>query len=686
MKDLFELLPAVHRVRDAAQGDQLRALLAVITREVQRVEQDIAGLYDNWFIETCDEWVVPYIADLLGIRALESPPSGSDAVFSQRSYVANTLAYRRRKGTAAVLEQLAADITGWRCRAVEFFALTASAQHSNHPRPAHHFTADIRSSYANQFHDGPFDRSAHLTDVRHIDNGRGRYNAPNVGLFLWKLQSYLLADVEAARVDANRFTFDALGASVPLFNMPRTETTISESAQPTHVPMPIARYTLAHDRALYYGDDADARSLRISSGAGPVPVDDIVACNLDDSGTGWAHTPPAGQLAVDPELGRIAFGTAPAAPVLVSFAYGFGGDLGGGPYDRRASLEEPLARGVSWQMGVLKSPPPGQTSIVATLADAVKAWNQQPPGTSGAIVLMDSRRYEENLDSAATRIAIPEGSQLVIVASAWPPDTTGGAPVWRAGRFAPSGVRPHLKGAFEVIGTAPAGSASPGRLVMNGLLLEGSLTVTAGHLGALDLAHSTLVPGKATLACDANEALDVTCVRTITGAQTLPSVRTLRLREAIVIGDLQATDTVIDAVTVLGATSTKTLTASNSVFTGKVVAERRQEGCVRFSYLPLDSEPPRRYRCQPETAAQATRVRPTFESERYGDPALAQLASTCAAEIAGGADDDGEMGAWHFVQAPLRLRNLRRALDEYLRFGLEAGVVLVRQSPRHSGS
>jgi hypothetical protein len=78
------------------------------------------------------------------------------------------------------------------------------------------------------------------------------------------------------------------------------------------------------------------------------------------------------------------------------------------------------------------------------------------------------------------------------------------------------------------------------------------------------------------------------------------------------------------------------------------------------------------------------RVRPAFESERHGDPALAQLATTCAPEIAGGADDEGEMGAWHFVQAPLRLRNLRRAIDEYLRFGLEAGVVLVPQSPRRN--
>jgi hypothetical protein len=105
---------------------------------------------------------------------------------------------------------------------------------------------------------------------------------------------------------------------------------------------------------------------------------------------------------------------------------------------------------------------------------------------------------------------------------------------------------------------------------------------------------------------------------------------------------------------------------------------------VRFSYLPNDSESPRRYRCQPEDAAQAARIRPAFESMRYGEPALAQLGDACAPEIATGADDEGEMGAWHFVQAPLRLRNLRVALDEYLRFGMEAGVFIVPQAPMGS--
>ncbi len=68
----------------------MRALMAVLESEFDRLAgRDIDGLYDNWFIETCDEWVVPYIGDLLGVRGLHSVASAG--VFSQRAYVANTL-------------------------------------------------------------------------------------------------------------------------------------------------------------------------------------------------------------------------------------------------------------------------------------------------------------------------------------------------------------------------------------------------------------------------------------------------------------------------------------------------------------------------------------------------------------------------------------------------------------------
>src|SRR2546426_12754140 len=123
---IYDLLPAIYRIRDAelaarlseAEGVEqqgpLKALLSVIAEQAAVLEENLDQLYDDLFIETCAEWVVPYIGDLVGARGVAQFPGG--AKFTQRGFVANTLAYRRRKGTAAVLAQLARDVTEWNAR------------------------------------------------------------------------------------------------------------------------------------------------------------------------------------------------------------------------------------------------------------------------------------------------------------------------------------------------------------------------------------------------------------------------------------------------------------------------------------------------------------------------------------------------------------------------------------------
>ena len=125
---------------------------------------------------------------------------------------------------------------------------------------------------------------------------------------------------------------------------------------------------------------------------------------------------------------------------------------------------------------------------------------------------------------------------------------------------------------------------------------------------------------------------------------------------------------------------------------------RRQEGCVRFSYVPLRAVTPRRFRCQPQLAIEAEIARrerdgvhlraamkarianglgrslvPSFTAHRYGRPAYCQLLRSTPLEIRAGADDEAEMGAFHDLYQPQRETNLVVRLDEYLRLGLEAG-------------
>jgi hypothetical protein len=96
---------------------------------------------------------------------------------------------------------------------------------------------------------------------------------------------------------------------------------------------------------------------------------------------------------------------------------------------------------------------------------------------------------------------------------------------------------------------------------------------------------------------------------------------------------------------------------------------------VRFSFVPTGSLVPKRFRCIPDD--KHPDAVPRFTSLRYGDPGYAQLRSTTDAGIREGASDEGEMGVMHPLYQPQREANVRIRLDEYLRFGLHAGIFYV---------
>jgi hypothetical protein len=754
---LYDLLPATHRSRDAEHGHVLRGLLAVLAEQAEVLDRDIAELYDNWFVETCDTWVLPYLADLLAVgatgaddpprrSALTPPPPGG---FSRRAYVANTLGYRRRKGTVAVLEQLAPDLTGWRARAVELFELIGTTQHLDHLRAGNVRTPDLRATVRLGALGGPFDRIAHTVEVRPLEprtvgrteRDRGRYQLGGIALFLWRLQVYPVADASARSVDPGTagHTFHAFGLDAPLFNVPRGGRSLDHLAEESDVPGPLRRRVLYAElearrqalvdqtvhRPVYLA--ADRAAFRVAVGgaddADPprsIPPEEILICDL----TTWRRPPgslryagPDGatralpiSVAVDPELGRLTFpeGSSPEQ-VRVDLAHGSSGDIGGGPYDRRDGLESWLhePRKITWQIGVTKDRAQLAASegeeLVATLAEAVAAWNAlvaERPASSGVIAVSDSSSYRENL-TGAEAIDLPAGSRLALVAAGWPVVHTPNGPSRELGILtADAPLRPHLQGRLSVRGGA---GPDPGELVVQGLAIEREVTVLAGDLGSLRLIDCTLRPSGAGVTVNAsaatgrrNSRLRVAIDRCLSGsvtlAETVPSLHvgdTVLQRSSNRAIEAPGAEADLQRCTVLGRTLVRALEAGNTLFTGPVVVERRQVGCVRYCHVPEEgSATPRRFRCQPdlalrEVAGSADRARrraelaPAFTSTRYGDPGYAQLALTTAQELLEGAEDGSEMGAFGFLRQPQRADRLRAAIDEFLRFGLEAGLFFV---------
>ena len=280
----------------------MRALIDVIASQVAVLEEDIDGLYDDQFIETCAPWVAPYIGDLIGYHTLYGL---TDKIGSPRAEVANTIAFRRRKGTASMLEQLARDVTGWDARAVEFFQLLATTQYMNHIRPQNVVWVNMRDHARLATIATPFDTAAHTADVRRIARRRGRFNIPNVGIYLWRIKDYELSNSPGRQSSIRRRPIGAT-CSVPSERTRRCSTTRSpKTRSPTS---PIGRTSRSRSRVASCGTDVDAfypSSIALRFGNTPVPASAVAASDLSDLGAGWAYT-TNDEILIDPVLGRLA--------------------------------------------------------------------------------------------------------------------------------------------------------------------------------------------------------------------------------------------------------------------------------------------------------------------------------------------------------------------------------------------
>ncbi|MEP6762804.1 MAG: hypothetical protein ABJB66_00770 [Gemmatimonadaceae bacterium] len=671
-KTLFELLPAVYRLRDGEgvgdSKDVLRALIDVIGSQVAVIEEDIEQLYDDQFIETCAPWVAPYIGDLIGYRTLYGL---TDKIGSPRAEVANTIAFRRRKGTASMLEQLARDVTGWDARVVEFFQLLATTQYMNHIRAQNIAWVNMRKS-ANLARIGTaFDTAAHTADVRRIARRRGRFNIPNIGLYLWRINDYELAASPAVKLVAaatdRRYMFSPTGSNAPLFNHAVAEDTITHIAERTNVPQPITRRELWDNIGAFYGD-----SIAVRFGNTILPTSAVTASDLSDFGSGWAYTPTTTVL-IDPVLGRLSL---PATLTvdgnaidmknpIVTFHYGFPAEMGGGSYARTKTFTS------------------GLQPIIAATSPQTIASGLASLTPSGVVEIKDNGRYTD-----ALALSAPQGAHIELRAA--------------------DGRRPTVALNADLV----IDLKDDADVTLNGLLLlGGTVRVPAtAKRGTLRIRHCTLVPGIALNVDGTPKQLAVPSIIIESDLVTLEIdhsiVGGIRAHEDATVS---VTSSIVDAAdptgvaysaldgisaggeirivnsTVIGKVHSRVLRlVSNSILNARlaaadswtfpVLSDRRQDGCVRFSFIPLGSRTPRRYRCQPANADDALRVQPQFTAERYGDSAYCQLSDRCAAEIRTGADDESEIGAFHNVFAPQRETNLGIRLDEYLRFGLEAGV------------
>jgi hypothetical protein len=472
---LWNLLPAVYRAQDTDQFDAngpLREMVNRIGATAAELRRSIDRLWEDQSIETCDDWVIPYIADLLDTRLI----LGLDAR-GQRLDVANTIDYRRRKGTLAVLEQIASDITGWDAKAVEFFRRLGRTRHGLDPPigPASpegsdiarlqlaeglvgtltHTRiggfADLRKVYGTGKSRSAFDEFFHTADTRAGQGVFGWQAIPHLGIFVWRLLSLGVGPVTPVAVLGcpGWFSFDPTGRDVPLFAIQRTSDAFGDNwVSPTEgqLPGPISQPLLDDDIKL------------AAAGLGLYPVVPPPATPMPQPALSVAigtlpvmEVMPAASVTLRPARGRFAVLVSPPGgeTIIASYHYGFPSEIGAGPYDRR-----------------------GQAVTVPTPAPPVTLSNGvgTAPGTgSGTVTFDDSLTYEGAADV-----------------------TVSGALTIRAANM----QRPLLRLDAPWIITG----ADEACLNLDGLFVSGHDIVLRGSFASVTLTCSTLDPGSAATA------------------------------------------------------------------------------------------------------------------------------------------------------------------------------------------
>lgn len=491
---LFERLPEIYRLRDAEQSPpgQLEAYVNVLDEVMRALRDHVEQSYHDQFIETCDDWVIAYLADLVGTTHLAGDP------WTLRADVARTVFHRGRKGTLGAIESLSFTLTGWAAHAVEMRERLVWTQHLNHQRPdaggvpplslldsifapARGGTVNLRDPGLLSLAHGPFDPFAHVVDVKPPLQKAGAvsgYNLPNLGVFLWRLEDYtvpisqpampaapddIVALTTAGADFAVRFHLHPQGEPMVLFNTHRFHADDDppelSSLDAVPGPMPTARlsedtpagnpdayievsnYTAAPPDAPSSGDPG--LTLHIPDAAFPATDWMLRGANLCAWEAGLQPPLRAYEIVVDPVRGRVVFGVMDEvneAEVLrdelrVSATYGYSGPTGAHPIPRAGAP-------VQWL---------GQTPHVVAVNYHVSATalrdalaNLDVSGPPLIIEIEDSMTHE--LDLATVVGSGLEGTRRVLRLgrSLWIRAKSGQRPVVRLRR--PLGFRPDVLG------------------------------------------------------------------------------------------------------------------------------------------------------------------------------------------------------------------------------------------------
>jgi hypothetical protein len=689
---LLDILPEIFRTRDGAMASEIAArmgfeppsvdgdpegplhsLLEALALQFDALEAEVDNLYDDLFIETCADWLVPYIGDLVGARIVDVDDS-----VSARRQVASTIELRRSKGTARALAERARKLMRESSEAIEYFQHLVVTLNLNFPGDNRAMTVALNGEQGRK-NDLPHVVGQHIPELRDMRDG-GRFAIPNIGVRCWTLRS--LPHVETTPLAASdgglgHFRFSPTGADIALWRKrePVPDDPFARARlRVEEIPGPIPMIDAVDRPDVYFGDE---KSIEMVIRGDAVSVDDICFCHLGDApGGGWNQRGTDDELEkirIDPVRGRFVLpedlSATGAEDIRVLYHYGTAFDAGGGYY--RQLTQDP-----------------------ATAVDPDDLRDVEVEDTAAAA----QAALQDALSDLAARphVRLLDGQQ--IVAPKLTPLPANRSMVIEAG--------PDIWPSLQLSDIWRLTEGDDSELTVRGLrLINGTLQIDTEGLKRLRLVDCTILPGLAlnpdgspvnpsSIALDIQQnGLEVECERCVLGRVALGKGSHVILFDSIVdasaVGEVAIAghsggfEGVLSAerTTVLGRVRVREMgEVSECLFARRpkapssetVTVERLQYGCVRYTGLPPLASVPRRYRCYPNHETEDPRD-PTFAALTPAKAAYGRLLASSPVEILGGADGGTEMGITNRTSWQRRKHLLARDLPDWTPFAMVAG-------------
>ncbi|WP_298770736.1 hypothetical protein [uncultured Shewanella sp.] len=641
-EQLYRLLPLTYREKDFDHRQSFRALMAVLETVQDSLDENMMLLYQNWFIETCENERIPYIADLVNADLESVSELGSESVFAiQRRYVANYLAYQRRSGCLTTFNNSVHDTTGYACYGVNSTNKMLTSWTDSDPL----LTTKTFSVTDNV--SAPFSQAACLPKLTCVETAlfaaKGGELSPQVlQVYLWRRQAVALAQAQlfsVAHID-NAWTLGLHEEVWPLCHQPKCLASLDMPQRAQEYPYSIAQHNndVAKMSVTFFEYD-------LSSQRAHLLVDsDIVIADLSS----WQKRDGNnGKVLFDPVLGRVLLlDVTLNGRLLVSFHYRHNGFFGASP--RYRGVNEQIAP--TKRLLTLYPKDSVLVEVLSAKTIAMKKPSSPQQGVKECQIAFASNAHYGFSDPLKIDL---KGENITLVAEDY--------------------VCPILSGTIEVSNTGD----TPAQLILNGMKVYGQIRIDKNV--DIQLKDSSLLADILWLSLPSKQESDrrlahITVENGLIVTQKLMKHANYQLTNSAMICSSPSTVRAFGSLnsTVIGdITCISVKEVCNSVFDGTFTLINPNMAKLAYSYFSVLVQPRGIETEQIITDSMIERHGVQFCSTRYFDADFLVLTYGSDQSLLTGADNGEEMGVFNQQFIRKKERNIKNQFDRFLPLGME---------------